>query len=31
MAFAKVEKKFLKDSPKKRVSIDAITRAYFGR
>ena len=31
MAFAKVEKKFLKGYPKKRVSIDAITRAYFGR
>ena len=31
MALAKVENKFLKDSPKKRVSTDAITRAYFGR
>ena len=31
MAFAKVDKKFLKDSPRKRVSTDAITRAYFGR
>jgi len=31
MALAKVEKKFLKGSPKKRVSTDAITRAYFGR
>ena len=31
MAFAKVDKKFLKDSLKKRVSTDAITRAYFGR
>ena len=31
MAFAKVEKKFLNGSPKKRVSTDAITLAYFGR
>jgi len=31
MAFAKVDKKFLKNSPRKRVSTDAIARAYFGR
>jgi hypothetical protein len=31
MALAKVEKKFLKDSYRKRVSTEAITRAYFGR
>jgi hypothetical protein len=31
MALAKLEKKFLKDSPKKRVSTEAITRVYFGR
>ena len=31
MALAKVDKKFLKGSPNKRVSTDAITRAYFRR
>jgi len=31
MAFVKVEKKLLKGSHKKRVSAEAITRAYFRR
>ena len=31
MALAKVDKNLLKGSPKKRISTDAITRAYFGR
>ncbi len=31
MAFAKAERELLKGYPKKRVSTDAITRAYFAR
>ena len=31
MALAKVEKKFLKGFPSKRISTEAITRAYFRR
>jgi hypothetical protein len=31
MALAKVEKRLLKGSPKKKFSTEALTRAYFGR
>ena len=31
MALAKADKNFLKDSPEKKFSTDAITRAYFRR